>query len=149
MKILHCSEGFAIIFHIFNNFNANFWTISLNFRASPNSKIFPRPSQNGPPTFWRTPSTEKSSIHYCDTSLCNNHVLAQFQVFIFLFNAQLEILERFEGLAFDVAIFACFQRCILQSSLKSWSDVKIITHFRENGGQNRWIELSFIILRDN
>ena len=64
VKILHCSEIFSLIFHIFNNFNPNFWKISPYFRASPKSKILSRPSENGPPDIWLTPSTEKSCMHY-------------------------------------------------------------------------------------
>ena len=61
---LHFSRIFPIIMQIFINFNADFWKITRNFRALPNSKISFHPRKMGPPqNFDGPPSTEKSCIN--------------------------------------------------------------------------------------
>ena len=44
------------------NFNSNFWKITPNFRASPNSKTLSRPSKDGPLSIWRT-SLNRKILH--------------------------------------------------------------------------------------
>ena len=59
------SENFSIIFKFFNNFDANFWKVSINIWFA--QKFCPDPRKKRTPNLWRTPQPKNpASI----TALC-------------------------------------------------------------------------------